>query len=138
MKPKIVIDTNVIVAALKSKRGASNRLLRLFGSKKFTHSVSVALVLEYEEVLKRLLPDLGERNINYLLDYICAVSENTNIYYLWRPALSDPEDDMILELAVASQSDFIVTYNQRDFKEAQRFGIKVVTPRDLLLLMGEL
>lgn len=138
MKPKIVIDTNVIIAALKSQRGAANLLLSLFGTKKFTHSVSVALVLEYEEVIKRLLPDIGERKINHLLDYICAASENTRIYYLWRPILRDPEDDMILELAVAAQSDFIVTYNQRDFKETKRFGIKIVTPRELLTLMGEL
>ncbi len=109
-----------------------------FGTKKFTHSVSVALVLEYEAVIKRLLPDLGERKINHLLDYICATSENTRIYYLWRPALHDPADDMILELAVASQADFIVTYNQRDFTEAKRFGIKIVTPRELLTFMGEL
>ena len=124
-----MIDTNVIVAALKSQRGAANRLLRLFGANKFIHSISVALVLEYEEVIKRLLPDISGQKINHFLDYICAVSENTKIYYLWRPTLKDPEDDMVLELAVASESDYIVTYNQKDFKGAKHFGIKIDAER---------
>jgi putative PIN family toxin of toxin-antitoxin system len=138
MKPKIVIDTNVIISALKSNRGASNRLLQLFGTDKFIHNISVTLVIEYESVIKRLLLHLSEQKINNLLDYICATSQHTKIYYLWRPHLRDPKDDMVLELAVASESDFIVTYNIRDFKLAKKFGIKVVNPKELLILMGEL
>lgn len=138
MKPKIVIDTNIIIAALKSRQGASNKLLQLFGTKKFIHNVSVSLILEYEEVIRRLFPDLSEQKINYLLDYICATSQYTNIYYLWRPYLKDPKDDMILELAVASKTDFIVTFNEKDFRLAKDFGIKVFNPKELLLLMGEL
>jgi putative PIN family toxin of toxin-antitoxin system len=138
MKPKIVIDTNVIIAALKSSRGASNKLFHLFGAQKFIHSISVALVLEYEDVINRLFPDFSKKKINDLLDYICANSLNARIYYLWRPHLKDPGDDMILELAVASSSEFIVTYNLKDFKGAKHFNIKVVTPKELLLLMGEL
>lgn len=139
MKPRIVIDTNIIVSALKSQHGAANRLLRLFGTKKFIPSISVALILEYEEVIKRLFPDMNKRDVNSLLDYICTVSENTPIYYLWRPILKDPKDDMVLELAVASESEFIVTYNHKDFKEATKhFGIKIMMPRELLILMGEL
>lgn len=135
MKPKIIIDTNVIIAALKSKLGAANRLLGLFGANRFIHSISVPLILEYEEVIKRLFPDMTEEKINNLLDYICATSESTQIYYLWRPILKDPKDDMILELAVASASDFIVTYNQKDFTQAEDFGIKIITPREILLLL---
>jgi putative PIN family toxin of toxin-antitoxin system len=138
MKPKIVIDTNVIISALKSNRGASHLLLQLFGTGKFIHNISVALAIEYETVIKRLLPNLDEQKINYLLDYICAVSQHIKIYYLWRPHLRDPKDDMVLELAVASESDFIVTYNVKDFRLVSDFGIKIITPRELLLLMGEL
>lgn len=138
MKPKIVIDTNVMIAALKSKRGASNKLLQLFGSKKFIHSVSVPLVLEYEAVIKRLFPAFSEEMINDFLDFICAASQHTKIYYLWRPHLKAPKDDMVLELAVASESDFIITYNERDFKAAKDFGVKIITPKELLLMMGEL
>jgi len=138
MKPRIVIDTNVVVSALKSRHGAANRLLHLIGTKKIVHSLSVPLVLEYEEVLKRLLPSMGEQNLNYLLDYLCTTSQDTKIYYLWRPILKDPKDDMVLELAVASNSDFIITYNQKDFVEAKKFGIKISTPRELLILIEEL
>ncbi len=138
MKPRIVIDTNVVIAALKSNKGASNKLLQFFGTDKFIHNISVALVVEYEAVIKRLLPNISEQKINYLLDYICATSKHTKIYYLWRPCLRDPKDDMVLELAVAAEADFIVTYNLKDFKLANRFGIKISTPKEILMLMGEL
>lgn len=137
MKPSIVIDTNVIIAALKSNRGASNKLLQLFGQDKFIHNISVALILEYEAVIKRLLPRFGKQKLNDFLDYICAASLHTHIYYLWRPQLRDPKDDMILELAVASDADFIVTYNSRDFKLIHEFNVKAVTPKTLLELVGE-
>lgn len=138
MKPRIVIDTNVIIAALKSNQGASNRLLQLFGTGKFISYISVTLIIEYEAVIKRLLPHLSEQQANDLLDYICATSQHTKIYYLWRPHLKDPKDDMVLELAVASEADYIVTYNKKDFKLAKEFGIKVLDAKELLVLMGEL
>ncbi len=131
MKPNIVIDTNIIIAALRSKRGASNRLLRLFGTEKFIHSLSVPLILEYEAVIKHLFPTMSIKQINDLLDYICKVSQHTVIYYLWRPCLKDPKDDMVLELAVAAKSDFIVTFNEKDFALAKNFGIKVIRPKGI-------
>lgn len=109
--------------------------MRLFGTNQFVHSISVPLILEYEEVIKRLFPEKSQQEINDLLDYICAASESTKIYYLWRPILKDPKDDMVLELAVASASDFIVTYNLKDFKQTKDFGIKIITPREFLLLL---
>jgi putative PIN family toxin of toxin-antitoxin system len=138
MKPKIVIDTNVIIAALKSRKGASNKLLQLFGTNKFISNISVALIVEYETVIKRLFSNLNEREVNDFLDYVCAISKHIKIYYLWRPCLKDPKDDMVLELAVAAEADYIVTYNLKDFKLAKKFGIKVVTPLEILILMGEL
>jgi putative PIN family toxin of toxin-antitoxin system len=137
MKPRIVIDTNVIITALKSSKGASNKLLQFFGTDKFVSHISVALIIEYEAVIKRLLPNLRVQEINYLLDYICATSKHTKIYYLWRPCLKNPKDDMVLELAVAAEADFIVTYNLRDFKLAKKYGIKAATSKEILMLLGE-
>src|SRR5262245_26237536 len=136
----IVIDTNVLVSALRSRRGASFRLLALVGLGKFDIALSVPLVLEYEDALGRLLREmpLDEHDIAQLLDYLCLVAIRQPIYYLWRPFLRDPKDDMVLEVAVAAGCDSIVTYNQRDFQHARRFGIRVVTARAFLEEIGEL
>jgi len=136
----IVVDTNVIVAALRSRRGASFRLLMLLGSQAFQVHVSVPLVLEYEDAAKRLVGEipLTGQDVDDILDYICSVAEHHELFYLWRPQLHDPEDDMVLELAVAAHCDFIVTYNARDFSGTDRFGVKVLTPKEFLLRIGEL
>ena len=137
---QIVIDTNVLVAALQSKRGASYKLLMLIDSGKFSTHISVPLVLEYEDAAKRLLEDipLTEQDIDDILDYLCAVAQHQQIFYLWRPFLKDPKDDMVLELAVTANCDFIVTYNEKDFRGAERFGLRVVTPKEFLEEIGEL
>jgi putative PIN family toxin of toxin-antitoxin system len=135
MEPcKIVIDTNVLVSALRSRRGASFRLLSLIDSGKFITNISVPLVYEYEQVLKRMSWSGKPANqyITDILDYICIVGEKWKIHYLWRPKLSDPNDEMILELAVTSQSKFIITYNKSDFREAKEFGISVLNPVEFL------
>jgi putative PIN family toxin of toxin-antitoxin system len=131
---KIVMDTNVLVCALRSKRGASFKLLSLIDSGKFITNISVPLVYEYEQVLKRMQWP-GKPPYQYIadiLDYICTVGHKWKIHYLWRPKLSDPNDEMILELAVTSQSKFIITYNKSDFREAREFGISVVNPVEFL------
>lgn len=137
---QIVMDTNVFVAALRSRRGASHRLLMLIDSGKFEINVSVPLVLEYENAAKRLIGDISltERDIDDILDYICTVANRRKVFYLWRPFLRDPKDDMVLELAVAASCDFIVTYNKRDFQGAERFGLRVVTSKEFLQEIGEL
>ncbi len=139
-QPRIVIDTNVLVAALRSKRGASYRLLNLINSEKFSIHISVPLVLEYEDAAKKLLEDipLTEQDVDDILDYLCAVAQRHQIFYLWRPFLKDAKDDMVLELAVTADCDFIVTYNERDFQGAERFGLRVVTPKEFLEEIGEL
>jgi putative PIN family toxin of toxin-antitoxin system len=136
----VVIDTNVLVVALRSERGASYKLLTLVESEKFSIHFSVPLVLEYEDVAKRLLEDipLTEQDIDDILDYLCTVAQRQQVFYLWRPFLKDPKDDMVLELAVAANCDFIVTYNKRDFRGAKRFGLHVVTPKEFLEEIGEL
>jgi putative PIN family toxin of toxin-antitoxin system len=136
---QIVIDTNVLVSALRSNRGASFRLLRLLGDSRFEISVSVPLVIEYEKAAKRTVRrgGLSARDVDGILDFICAVARHREIYYLWRPFLRDPKDDMVLESAVAGGCDFIVTYNQRDFTGAEEFGIGVLTPKEFLHRIGD-
>ncbi|MBI3422263.1 MAG: putative toxin-antitoxin system toxin component, PIN family [Acidobacteria bacterium] len=137
---QIVIDTNIWIAALRSKRGASHKLLSLIDSGKYEANISVPLVLEYEDAAKRLVGEipLTERDIDDILDYICAVANHHKIYYLWRPFLSDPGDDMILELAVTAECDFIVTYNQSDFVGIEQFGLITLTPKEFLQKIGVL
>lgn len=137
--PRVVLDTNVLVAALRSTRGASFRLLSLVGAKRFEIALSVALVLEYEDALQRHLarsPFDGE-DMAELLDYLCTVAHRQEIFYLWRPVLRDPADDMVLELAVASRSACIVTFNERHFAGCETFGVRVVSPRAFLAEIGE-
>jgi len=139
-KPQIVIDTNVFIAALRSRQGAAHKLLMLVESEKFETNVSVPLILEYEDAAKRLIGEIAltARDIDNVLDYLCAVANHRMIFYLWRPFLKDPKDDMVLELAVTSASTYIVTYNQRDFRGAEQFGIQVVTAKEFLQIIGEL
>ena len=134
---KIVIDTNVVVAGLKSRKGASFQVLSRIGTDAFDIGLSVPVLVEYETVLKRMhLPHLTAHNIEAFLDYVCAVADNREIFYLWRPYLKDPKDDMILEIAVASQADYIVTFNLRDFSNIDLFGVEAITPQQLLQKIG--
>jgi putative PIN family toxin of toxin-antitoxin system len=140
MLPRVVFDTNVLVSALRSRKGASFKVISLIGSDLFRLSISVPLFLEYESAAKRIskLAGLTDADIDDILDYICRVAEHGDIYYLWRPFLKDPKDDMVLELAVESESEFIVTHNLRDFTGIEKFGLKAITPRQLLVNIGEL
>jgi len=136
---KVVLDTNVLVSGLRSKRGASYKLLTLLAAGRFATAVSVPLVVEYEKALvdPRTKVPFSRADIGKFIDYICTISDKRKIYYLWRPRLPDPGDDMILELAVAGRCDFIVTYNVRDFKGVEQFGIKILMPGQLIKLLGE-
>jgi putative PIN family toxin of toxin-antitoxin system len=127
----IVIDTNVVVAALKSSRGASFRMLSMVEHERFVMHLSTPLVTEYEAVLKRGLTTLSPQEIDDVIDFLCAKAVLNKIFYLWRPLLKDPGDDFVLELAVKSGAT-IVTWNTNDFKPAARFGIAVLNPRDFL------
>ena len=128
----------MLVAALRSNRGASYRLLRHLGTRGFEHVVSVPLVLEYEEVLKRPASDvpLSAADIDAVLDYMCASGRQQPIHFLWRPLLPDPRDDLVLEVAVNGECNAIVTFNARDFRGAERFGLAVLTLGALLATLG--
>ena len=112
--------------------------MSLVGTGSFQISLSVPLVLEYESVAKRISEDIGltYSDIDDVIDYLCHVAKRQDIFYLWRPFLRDPMDDMVLELAVASSSDFIVTYNIRDFTGTEQFGIQAITPKQFLKEIG--
>lgn len=139
MASKVVLDTNVVISALRSRQGASFRVLQMVGLGRFEIALSVPLVLEYEEVAKRVAPIVGLRDsdIDVILDYLCSVADRRGIYFLWRPVLKDPQDDMVLEVAVEGGCDHIVTHNVRDFEGAERFGIRVVTPGAFLRFLEE-
>jgi len=132
--PQIVIDTNVLVSALRSRDGYAFRLLELLGRDKFTVHLSVPLLMEYEEVLNRELPNLpvSQAVVDDVLDYLCEVAEAHEIFFLWRPFLRDPDDDMVLEVAVKAMCDFIVTFNKRDFVGVEQFTLQVMTPSEFL------
>lgn len=135
-----MLDTNVLISALRSNRGASFKLLSLIGTEAFEIAISVPLVLEYEEAALRVLPQtaLTEADIRDVLDYICSVGTTHDIHYLWRPLVRDPKDDHLLELAVASGCESIVTYNLRDFAGARHFNVRVEPPAVFLKRIGEI
>ena len=131
----IVIDTNVLLSAMFSNRGASYKLLSMIDSEKFVVNISTTLLYEYEEILK-LKSKLDIKYVDSILDYMCLIGKKNSIFYLWRPKLKDIDDDFLLELAVKSSS-IIVTLNGKDFKPASEFGIKVMTPKEFLQYIGE-
>lgn len=136
--PQIVIDTNILVAGLRSRRGYAFQLLERVGKGYFEINLSVPLVLEYESILHRELPPIGinPELIDAVIDYHCAVATHHEIFFLWRPFLRDPKDDMVLELAVKAQSQFIVTFNKRDFGGVEQFGITALTPQAFFTTIG--
>jgi putative PIN family toxin of toxin-antitoxin system len=139
MALEVVVDTNVVYSALRSRLGASHRLLKEIGvNSAFRIHLSVPLVLEYEEVLKRSSHTLAltHSDIDDLLDYLCSVAGLHTVFYLWRPFLPDPDDDMLLELAVEANCSRIVTYNVKDFLGIDRFGVTAVTPQQFLQAIG--
>lgn len=133
------MDTNVLLSGLRSRTGSAFLFLQHIGKGYFDINLSVPLILEYNDVLLRhlsLLPSLTPADIDALLDYYCSIANLHEIYYLWRPVLRDPNDEMILELAVKAQCDFIITFNKRDFIGIEQFGIDTVTPKEFLLQIG--
>jgi putative PIN family toxin of toxin-antitoxin system len=136
----VVLDTNVLFAGLYSKRGASYQILSMLTSGRLALHVSVPLIMEYEAVLKEHANDLNLtlRDVDDYLDFVCSVSTPHMLYFSWRPCLNDPNDEMLVEIAAASNCDFIVTHNIKHLKAVRGFPFRVVTPGDFLkLLRGE-
>jgi len=129
-----VIDTNILFAGLYSNEGTSFKVLNLIDIGKIIPILSTTLVFEYEDILKRKQGLLGLSNseIEDILDAICEKGVEKKIHFLWRPQLRDPNDDHILELAVAANGADILTFNIKDFDKAKQFGIRVLKPIELL------
>ena len=132
MAHKIVIDTNVLVAAMRNRDGPSFALLQHVRTGGVLMCCSPALFLEYEDVLKR--PDqlrasgLARSDINAILAELAALIVPVVTHYQWRPQLRDAADEMVLEAAVNAEASAIVTYNLKDFEPSSRFGILVLNP----------
>ncbi len=133
-KERIILDTNVLYAGLYSSKGASFRILQAIDKDKLRMVISTTLLFEYEDILKRNQVGLGLSNqeIDRVLDYFCMMSDHQKIYFLWRPYLPDPKDDHLLELAVASGTKLIMTHNTKDFQGIEEFGIRPITPKEML------
>jgi len=134
---RAVLDTNVLVAALRSSSGASHQLLLAADRGDFELALSVPLLAEYDDVLAR--PSSGirlpKKSVDAIVRRIAQISHKQAIYFLWRPLLPDAKDDMVLELAVAASVSHIVTFNTKDLLLASQFGISVVTPSTFLRLL---
>jgi putative PIN family toxin of toxin-antitoxin system len=129
----VVLDTCVLVAAWRSRSGASFELLRLLREGEFEIAVSVPLVVEYESALLRHLSGAQtEEDVTAVVDYLCLVARKQEVFFLWRPLLRDPNDDMVAELAVASGANIIVTHNLSDFAGVDRLGVRVLAPSEFL------
>lgn len=132
---RIVIDTCILVAAARSKLGASHTLLSKLPNPGFEICLSVSLYTEWQAVMSRSenLPQGQDINTSQLfLQYLASIAHLQEIHFLWRPFLPDPEDDMVLELAFAAGCQYIVTYNRRDFRGCEALGIALISPAEFL------
>jgi putative PIN family toxin of toxin-antitoxin system len=135
-----VLDTSTLVAAIRSNLGASNRLLIAALERRFTLLVSTPMLIEYEAVMSRTehlsASGLSAEDVGAILDAVAAVAEPIRLAFLWRPALRDPDDDMVLETAANGRADAIVTFNAGDFVvSSDRFGVRVLSPGAALKLL---
>lgn len=130
--PQIILDTNVLVSALRSSLGPSFALVQVIRAGKLRMCCSPALFLEYEDVLKRpaQLAAFGLTGVDmdYILEDLASHIVPVSTHYQWRPQLRDPSDEMVLEAAVNANAQAIVTYNLRDFAPAKNFGVLVFNP----------
>ena len=138
---RVVIDTSSVVAALRSREGASNELLRRVAGRRIAALATPGLFLEYEEVLKRpeqtAVHGLDDSGVDKFLAALASVLEPVTVHIGWRPQLRDAADEMVLEAAINGQADAIVTFNVKDFTPAaEQFGISVPTPATILKRMG--
>jgi len=134
---RVVLDTSVVVAGLRTQNGAGNAVLRLVAARKIVPLATPPLFLEYEDVLKRpeqrLAHGLSMAAIEEFLAELAALVEPVETHFLWRPQLRDPNDEMVLEAAVNGSADALVTYNVKDFASAaKRFALEILRPSELL------
>jgi putative PIN family toxin of toxin-antitoxin system len=134
---KLVLDTDVVVAAMRSPRGASAAILRAARRDRATLLLSMPLALEYEAVCcrveHRLAAGLSDREVNAFLTAVIAMARPVTTHFLWRPQLRDPADEMVLEAAINGRADALVTFNVRDFGSVpMQFGVEILLPREAI------
>ena len=133
----MVMDTDVLVAALRSPQGASAALLRQVRQGRLRMAASVSLFMEYEAVCSReehrMAGGLSEAQVGVFLDAVAALIEPVEVHFSWRPQLRDPADELVLEAAVNARADALLSFNQRHFQgAAQRFGLRLALPGEFL------
>jgi predicted nucleic acid-binding protein len=130
---RIVLDTSVLVAAARSRLGASFAVVSAIPAQEYQICLSVGLYTEWQDVLTRpenLPPGRNREDARGFLRYLASQAHLQEIHFLWRPFLADPDDDMVLELAFAAGCPYIVTHNLKDFRGSERLGATAMTPRD--------
>lgn len=132
-----VLDTSVLVSGLRSKHGASFQILQAIRTGDIRIAVSVALVLEYESVLLRpgMVPMFKPHDIATIVDGLCLLASHQQVFFAWRPFLTDPDDDLVLELAVAASAPFIITHNINDFRGSDSMGVRAIQPATALTVI---
>jgi putative PIN family toxin of toxin-antitoxin system len=137
---RVVLDTNVLVAAARSRLGASFALVSSIPAEEFQPCLSVGLYAEWQEVLTRpehLPPGQTAEDALGFVRYLASQSHLQEIHFLWRPFLADADDDMVLELAFAAGCGHIITHNVNDFRSSEQLGVSVISPREFLKLIGK-
>ncbi|MGH7995499.1 MAG: putative toxin-antitoxin system toxin component, PIN family [Opitutaceae bacterium] len=129
-----IVDTNVLLSGLRSRAGASFRLIERVAAAAAFPSVTVPLVLEYEDVLLRpgATPCLSSKDMGDFIDWWVSVSKTHAVHFLWRPYLRDPKDDMLLEAAMVAGARHIVSFNLRHLEPCKKLGITPISPADYI------
>ncbi|HRJ08774.1 MAG TPA: putative toxin-antitoxin system toxin component, PIN family [Prosthecobacter sp.] len=132
-----VLDTCVLVSALRSSSGASHAVLQAVYARRIRIALSVSLAMEYEAVCSRpgLVPALTAGQIRTVVDVLCALAHQQKVFFTWRPHLPDADDDHVFELAVAAGAPYIITQNFRDFRGSDSLGVQTITPARALTLI---
>jgi putative PIN family toxin of toxin-antitoxin system len=135
---KIVIDTSVLVAAARSHNGASYKLVSMLPIPEIEIALTIAVYTEWQAVMTRpenLPPGATADDALAFLRYLASIAHLQDVYFLWRPFSRDPGDDMVVECAVASSCDYIVTHNVKDFRRVTELNVQVATPAEILNLL---
>ena len=135
---RIVLDTSVLVAASRSRNGASFQLVSMLPTPRFEIALTIAVYTEWQAVLTRpehLPPGVTAEMALGFLRYLLSGAHLQDVHFLWRPFSRDPDDDMLIECAVSSGSEFIVTHNVKDFRRVEELKVRAITPADFLGLL---
>ena len=137
---RVVLDTCVLVATARSRQGASFALISSLPNPRFQMCLSVGVYTEWQAVLTRSehLPKGADASLAFeFVRYLASLAHLQDVHFLWRPFLKDPDDDMVLECAVAASCKYIVTHNVKDFRRSEQLGVTAITPAEFLQLLKD-